>query len=43
MSLFEPDGDGWRHEPAKGQVRRLVCRAGNPYACPRRTAPAAST
>ena len=20
MSLFEPDGDGWRHEPAKGQA-----------------------
>jgi AAA domain len=42
MSLFEPDGDpgsaagtgGWRHEPAKGEVRRLVCRAGNPYALP---------
>jgi hypothetical protein len=34
MSLFEPDGDSWRHEPAKGQVRRLVCRSGNPYALP---------
>jgi hypothetical protein len=34
MSLFEADGDGWRHEPAKGQVRRLVCRAGNPYGLP---------
>jgi AAA domain len=34
MSLFEPDGDGWRHEPAKGGVRRLVCRSGNPYALP---------
>src|ERR687891_2756634 len=34
MSLFEPDGDGWRHEPSKGQVRRLVCRSGNPYALP---------
>jgi hypothetical protein len=34
MSLFEPDGDGWRHEPTKGQVRRLVCRSGNPYALP---------
>jgi hypothetical protein len=34
MSLFEPDGDGWRHEPARGQVRRLVCRSGNPYALP---------
>ena len=42
MSLFEPDpgsgsgtgSDGWRHEPAKGQVRRLVCRAGNPFGLP---------
>jgi hypothetical protein len=34
MSLFEPDGDGWRHEPAKGRVRRLVCRAGNPFGLP---------
>ena len=34
MSLFEPEGDGWRHEPAKGQVRRLVCRSGNPYGLP---------
>ena len=42
MGLFEPDpgsgsgtgSDGWRHEPAKGQVRRLVCRAGNPFGLP---------
>jgi AAA domain len=42
MSLFEPDpgsgsgtgSDGWRHEPVKGQVRRLVCRAGNPFGLP---------
>jgi hypothetical protein len=34
MSLFEPDGEGWRHEPAKGQVRRLVCRAGNAFGLP---------
>ena len=34
MSLFEPEGDGWRHEPAKGQVRRLVCRAGNLFGLP---------
>jgi AAA domain len=34
MSLFEPEGDGWRHEPAKGQVRRLVCRAANPFGLP---------
>jgi hypothetical protein len=34
MSLFAKDADGWRHEPAKGQVRRLVCRSGNPYGLP---------
>ena len=42
MGLFEPDpgsgsgtgSDGWRHEPAKGQTRRFVCRAGNPYGLP---------
>lgn len=35
MSLFEPeDGGGWRHAPATGEVRRLVCRAGNPYGLP---------
>ena len=34
MSLFEADGDGWRHDPIKGQVRRLVCRAGNPFGLP---------
>jgi AAA domain len=34
MSLFAKDGDGWRHEPAKGQERRLVCRSGNPYGLP---------
>jgi AAA domain len=34
MSLFESDGDGWRHEPDKGQARRLVCRSGNPYGLP---------
>jgi hypothetical protein len=42
MSLFEPDADpgsvagtgGWRHQPSKGQTRRLVCRSGNHYALP---------
>jgi len=36
MSLFEPveGSDGWRHAPTTGQVRRLVCRAGNPYGLP---------
>jgi hypothetical protein len=33
MSLFTKDSDGWRHEP-KGETRRLVCRAGNPYGLP---------
>ena len=34
MSLFAADGDGWRHEPERGDVRRLVCRAGNPFGLP---------
>ncbi len=34
MSMFEADGDGWRHVPTTGQVRRLVCRAGNPFGLP---------
>jgi len=34
MSLFDPDGDGWRHAPASGQARRFVCRSGNPYGLP---------
>jgi hypothetical protein len=34
MSLFAKGGDGWRHDPAKGQERRLVCRSGNPYGLP---------
>lgn len=34
MSLFAADGDGWQHEPERGEVRRLVCRAGNPFALP---------
>ena len=38
MSLFEPvegsDGDGWRHAPTTGKIRRLVCRAGNPFGLP---------
>jgi len=34
MSLFEPEGDGWRHEPERADTRRLVCRAGNPYGLP---------
>ncbi|MFN3727495.1 MAG: ATP-binding protein [Allosphingosinicella sp.] len=34
MSLFVRDGDGWRHEPERGEERRLVCRAGNPFGLP---------
>ena len=34
MSLFEPEGDGWRHDPERAETRRLVCRAGNPYGLP---------
>lgn len=34
MALFVRDGDGWRHEPERGEVRRLVCRAGNPFGLP---------
>jgi hypothetical protein len=34
MSLFAAEGDGWRHEPERGEVRRLVCRSGNPFGLP---------
>ncbi len=34
MSFFAADGDSWRHEPERGEVRRLVCRSGNPFALP---------
>ena len=34
MGLFEAEDDGWRFDPAKGQVRRLVCRSGNPFSLP---------
>ena len=34
MDLFEAEDGGWRHDPAKGQVRRLVCRSGNPFSLP---------
>ncbi|MBN9021811.1 MAG: ATP-binding protein [Rhizobiales bacterium] len=34
MSLFTADGDGWRHEPERGEERRLVCRSGNPFGLP---------
>ncbi|OYW53876.1 MAG: AAA family ATPase [Hyphomicrobium sp. 32-62-53] len=34
LSLFEPEGDGWRHDPIKGRTRRLVCQTANPYGLP---------
>ncbi|SDB57732.1 ATP-binding protein [Bauldia litoralis] len=34
MSFFAADGDSWRHEPERGEVRRLVCRSGNPFGLP---------
>ena len=34
MSFFAADGDGWRHEPERGEERRLVCRSGNPFGLP---------
>jgi AAA domain len=34
MSCFAADGDGWRHEPERGDARRLVCRASNPFGLP---------
>jgi hypothetical protein len=34
LSLFAPDGDNFRHDPERGQVRRLVCQAGNPFGLP---------
>ena len=39
LSLFNPETgpDGsttWRHDPDKGEVRRLVCRSGNPWGLP---------
>ena len=34
MSLFEAEGDSWRHDPERADIRRLVCRAGNPFGLP---------
>jgi hypothetical protein len=34
MSFFAPEGESWRHEPERGEERRLVCRAGNPFGLP---------
>lgn len=34
MSLFAADEDNWRHDPERADIRRLVCRAGNPFGLP---------
>jgi hypothetical protein len=34
MSRFTADGDAWRHEPDRGDVRRFVCQAANPFGLP---------
>jgi hypothetical protein len=34
LSLFTPDGDNLHHDPERGQIRRLVCQAGNPFGLP---------
>ncbi|MFN3347389.1 ATP-binding protein [Pseudorhodoplanes sp.] len=34
LSLFAPDGESFRHDPERGDVRRLVCRSGNPFGLP---------
>lgn len=34
LSLFDPDGESWRHDPTSGSARRLVCRSGNPWGLP---------
>ena len=34
LSLFEPEGDSWRHDPAKGRTRRLVCQTANSFGLP---------
>jgi hypothetical protein len=34
LSLFERDGENWRHAPDSGGERRFVCRSGNPWGLP---------
>ena len=34
MSLFAAEEDNWRHDPERADIRRLVCRAGNPFGLP---------
>ena len=34
LSLFDPDGESWRHNVTSGTTRRLVCRSGNTWSLP---------
>jgi hypothetical protein len=34
LSLFDPDGETWRHNVTSGTTRRLVCRSGNTWSLP---------
>ncbi len=34
LSLFDPDGESWRHNVTSGPTRRLVCRSGNTWSLP---------
>lgn len=34
LSLFDPDGESWHHNPASGTTRRLVCQSGNAWSLP---------
>jgi hypothetical protein len=34
MGLFTGEGEKMRHDPDRGEHRRLVCRAGNPFSLP---------
>jgi hypothetical protein len=34
LSLFTADGANLRHDPDRGQLRSLVCQAGNPFGLP---------
>jgi hypothetical protein len=34
MSMFAAEDDNWRHDPERADIRRLVCRAGNPFGLP---------
>ncbi|RAI46173.1 ATP-binding protein [Rhodoplanes roseus] len=34
LSLFDPDGETWRHNVTSGTTRRLVCRSGNIWSLP---------